>query len=111
MEELDKKYYKIRDVADFLGVTPVTIRYWEREFDSVCPMRSAGGIRYYSPSDIETLRIIHYLLKTRGLKIDAAREQMRINRKNLSNRLLVIDRLLEVRAELDTMLKTLTKRK
>lgn len=111
MEELDKKYYKIRDVAEFLGVTPVTIRYWEREFESVSPMRSASGIRYYTPSDIDTLRIIHYLLKTRGLKIEAAREQMRINSKNLSKRIKVIDQLIEMRTELDTMLKTLTKRK
>lgn len=111
MEDLDKKYYRIRDVAEFLGVSPVTVRYWEREFDCLRPSRSSGGVRYYTPADIETLRIIHYLLKTRGLKIESAREQMRVNRKNISNRLKAIDALLEVRGELDTMLKGLSKRR
>lgn len=111
MQELDKKYYKIGDVADFLGVTPVTIRYWEREFDGISPARTASGIRQYTPDDIETLRIIHYLLKVRGLKIEAAKAQMQTNRKNISNKLKVIGALGEVRDELETMLKALSKRR
>jgi len=111
MEEFDKKYYKIRDVAEFIGVTPVTIRYWEKEFDGISPKRTPSGIRQYTPADIENLRIIHYLLKVRGLKIEAAKAQMQTNRKNISNKLKVIDELLEARTELDTMLKTLSKRK
>lgn len=111
MEDYDKKYYKINDVAEFIGVPPSTIRYWEQEFSEISPIRSAGGIRRYTPSDIETLRIIHYLLKTRGLKIDAAKEQMRLNKKNISKKLKVLSELNEVRSELEMMLKSLAKRK
>ncbi|MCM1490329.1 MAG: MerR family transcriptional regulator [Muribaculum sp.] len=111
MQEFDKKYYKIKDVAEFIGVPETTVRFWEKEFPEINPKRASRGIRYYSPSDIETLRIIHFLLKVRGLRIDAAKHQMHINRKNISNRLKVIDELMDIRHEIDIMLNTLDKRK
>lgn len=111
MEDLDKKYYKIRDVADFIGVPMTTIRYWEQEFAELSPMRTSRGIRHYTPADIETLRIIHYLLKIKGLRIEAAKLQMQINRKNISKKLKVLDELADVKEELNVMLKALSKRK
>lgn len=111
MEDLDKKYYRIRDVADFIGVPQATIRFWEQEFPELSPSRTATGLRQYTPEDVETLRIIYYLLKTRGLKIDAARQQLQTNRKNISRRLNVISELMDIRSELDVMLKSLTKRR
>lgn len=111
MNELSKRYYKIRDVSDFLGVPQATIRYWETEFPEISPSRTPTGIRQYSPSDIETLRIIHYLLKIKGLKMDAAKSQFRQNRHNISQKLKVISELQDLRSELEVMLKTLSKRR
>lgn len=111
MEELGKKYYRIGDVAEFIGVPVTTIRYWEQEFPEISPIRKSRGIRYYTPADIETLRILHYLLKVKGLRIEAAKQQMLINRKNISKKIKVLDELAEVRSELEVMLKTLGKRK
>lgn len=111
MEDLDKKYYRIGDVAEFIGVPESTIRYWEHEFTEISPKRVSRNVRLYTPDDIQTLRIIHYLLKVRGLRIDAAKTQMQVNRKNISRRLKVLDELTEVRDELTVMLKTLGKRK
>lgn len=111
MEEFGKKYYKIKDVAEFIGVPESTIRYWEKEFTELSPMRAGRGIRYYSPVDIETLRIIHFLLKVKGLRIDAAKMQMQTNRKNISKKVKVIDELTDIRNELEAMLKTLAKRR
>ncbi|MDO4336003.1 MAG: MerR family transcriptional regulator [Bacteroidales bacterium] len=111
MEDLDKKYYRIGDVAEFIGVPESTIRYWEQEFTEVSPKRVSRNVRLYTPDDIQTLRIIHYLLKVRGLRIEAAKTQMQMNRKNISRRLKVLDELTEVRDELTVMLKTLGKRK
>ena len=111
MEDFSKKYYKIRDVAEFLGVPQATLRYWETEFPEISPARTPTGLRQYSPSDIETLRIIHYLVKIKGLKIDAAKTQFRQNRSYISKKLKVIGELLDLRSELEVMLKSLTKRK
>ena len=111
MESINKKYYKIRDVAEFLGVPPATIRYWEREFPEISPDRTSTGLRQYTPADIEPLRIIHYLIKTKGLKIEAAKTQFKQNRNNITKRLKVISELQDLRSELEVMLMTLTKRR
>lgn len=111
MEEgLTKQYYKIADVAELLDVPKSTIRFWESEFPECNPTRSPGNKRMYTPADIETLRIIHYLLKVKGLKMEAAKEQLRTNRKNVSKRVEVIEKLTEIRNDLDNMLKALSKR-
>ncbi|MDE6143727.1 MAG: MerR family transcriptional regulator [Muribaculaceae bacterium] len=109
--DLTKKYYKIKDAAEILNVSQPTLRYWESEFPEIRPLRSTSNQRYYTPDDIETLRIIYYLVKVRGLKIEAAREQMRLNRKNITKRMDVIDKLLDVRDELEMILKGLEKRR
>lgn len=110
MEELDKKYYKIRDVAELLGVTASTLRYWEQEFPECRPRRSATNIRYYKSEDIELLKLIHYLLKFKGLKIEAAKEQLKSNRSNVSRRVKVIETLTQTRDELEGILKALDRR-
>lgn len=111
MEDLSKKYYRIRDVADFLGVSQTTIRYWEIEFPEISPARTPTGLRQYTPADIETLRIIHYLIKIKGLKVDAAKAQLKLNRDNISKKLKVINELQDIRSELEVMLKSLSKRR
>lgn len=111
MNDYNKRYYKIKDVADFLDVPQATLRYWETEFPEISPSRTQTGIRQYTPADIETLRIIHYLIKTKGLKMEAAKAQFRQNRSNISKRLKVISELQDIRSELEVMLMSLTKRK
>lgn len=107
----EKKYYKIKDVADFIGEPQTVLRFWEQEFEEIKPVRGENGLRYYTPSDVETLRLIHYLLRTRGMKIEAARLQLRKNRKNVANRLKILDQLTTVRHELKVMLDALKKRR
>ncbi len=111
MDELDKKYYKIKDVSDMLGVTASTLRYWEQEFPECKPRRSSTNIRYYNAQDIKTLKIIHYLLKIKGLKIDAAKEQLHANKSNVSNRVKIIETLTDTRNQLKEMLDALNKRR
>ncbi|MDE6578579.1 MAG: MerR family transcriptional regulator [Muribaculaceae bacterium] len=110
-KDLSKKYYKISDVAEILGISASTIRFWENEFPEVSPMRSVSNQRFYTPEDIETLRIIYFLLKIKGLKIDAAKEQMRLNRNNISKRAAIVEKLQDVKDELTMMLKALEKRR
>lgn len=108
--EFTKDYYKIQDVAEFVGVPQSTIRFWEKLFDEVKPIRSVGNVRYYTPEVIELLRMIHYLLKIKGLRIDAAKEQLRINRKNISRRVDAIRGLEDVKKDLTALLKSMSKR-
>lgn len=109
-ERFTKNHYKIREVAEIIGVPPSTLRFWETEFDGLSPRRSASNQRSYSRSDLELLEIINYLLHTKGLKMEAAKDYLRKNKKNLSRKMQVLDKLEEVRDELDLLLKSLTKR-
>lgn len=111
MRDLTKSYYKITDVAEMLGVSQSTLRYWEREFPECTPARSATKIRYYTPENIEKLRLVHYLLKTKGMKIEAAKRQLSTNKENIARRLDIIEKLTDVRDELFRMLSALNKRR
>ena len=100
MEEFDKKYYKIGDVAEILGIPMSTLRYWETQFTIIRPHRNAKNIRFYTPRDIETIRMIHYLVKEKGLKLDAAQEQIRTNRDGVDKRFEVVEQLKSIRDRL-----------
>lgn len=112
MQKFDKEYYKISEVAEILQVPQSTLRFWEKEFaTSLKPMRTPHNVRYYRPKDIETLRIIRFLVKEKGLKIDAAKEELKKNPHNLSKRVEVIRELKEIREELAEMYHTLSGKK
>ncbi len=100
MQELDKKYYKIGDVATILGIPMSTLRYWESQFTIIKPKRNAKNIRFYTPNDIEIIRKVYYLVKEKGLKLDAAQEQIRVNRDGVDKRFEVVDKLKEIKAGL-----------
>lgn len=108
---MDKKYYKIKDVSEFIGIPQSTLRFWELEFKELKPMRSSRGVRYYTPDDIKLIEIIYFLLKTKGMKIESAKYQLATNRKNISRRLTVIDNLRNIRNDLFEILGGLKKRK
>ena len=105
-----KSYYKIREVAELIGVPQSTLRFWEMEFSVLKPRRSAANQRYYTPADIETLQIIQYLLHTKGLKLEAAKDYLKHNRQNVSRQLKVIEKLEKTREELQTLLDSLNLR-
>lgn len=105
-----KKFYKVREVVEIIGLPASTLRFWESEFKELRPKRSPHNQRLYTPRDIETLEIINFLLNTKGLKIEAAKENLRDNRGNLSRKMEVISKLKEARADLETLLKSLNLR-
>lgn len=107
MEELTKRFYRIGDVAEILGIPASTLRYWEKEFTIIKPTRSAKNIRLYTPKDIETIKMIYYLVKEKGLKLDAAQAMIRRNREGVSKRFEVVERLKRVRDQLKAFNKAL----
>ncbi|MBR2084638.1 MAG: MerR family transcriptional regulator [Muribaculaceae bacterium] len=100
MQELDKKFYKIGDVSDILGIPESTLRYWETQFTIIKPKRNKKNIRYYTPHDIEIISRVYYLVKEKGLKLDAAQAQIRHNRDGVDKRFDAIEQLKGIRAQL-----------
>lgn len=99
-DQLTKKFYGIADVADLLGLSQSTLRYWETVFPQLKPKRSEGATRRYTPRDIELLRLIKFLLKDKGMRIERAKEYIRTNRADLDRRADVVRRLKDVRGQL-----------
>lgn len=48
----------VGEAAQLLGISPATLRAWERRHGTPRPRRAANGYRLYSPADLETLRRI-----------------------------------------------------
>lgn len=69
--------YRIGELARLAGVTPDTIRYYEKEKMMDVPERSAGGFRLYSEADLQRLRFIRHA-KQLGLTLDAIRDLLSI---------------------------------
>ncbi len=104
MDTLDKKYYKISEVAELLDIPQSTLRFWESKFTIIKPRRNEHGTRFYTPSDIDKISMIYYLVKERGLKLDAAQEQIRLNPKGIERRHNTVARLKSMRAAIQGML-------
>lgn len=64
----------IGEVSAELGVKPHILRYWEAQFETVTPLKRAGGRRYYRAEDVETLRTIDRLLNREGFTVRGARQ-------------------------------------
>lgn len=99
-DKLSKKFYKIGDVAEILNVPTSTLRFWEKEFTVIKPKRNTKNIRVYTVKDIETIKMIYYLVKEKGLKLDAAQAMIKRNRDGVSKQFEVIERLKGVSEQL-----------
>lgn len=75
-----KSYYKIGEVAEMLGVSIYTLKYWETQFNELDPPR-LNKQRRYTPADIEIVKRIMELLYVRKYRIEAAKEAMHGYRK------------------------------
>ena len=98
--ERQKLYYTIGEVSEMLDVNQSLLRYWESEFKTIKPKRSPKGTRYYSQKDIEEIKLIHYLLKERKLKIEGAKQILKNKRESVTRTQQVVERLQAIRDEL-----------
>jgi DNA-binding transcriptional MerR regulator len=70
-----KKYYRIGEVSELIGVEPHVLRYWEGEFRQIRTHRVAKQ-RLYRVEDIDLIRRIKSLLYDEGFTIAGARKQI-----------------------------------
>ncbi|MCR4614518.1 MAG: MerR family transcriptional regulator [Bacteroidaceae bacterium] len=102
-----KKYYAIGEVAEMFGVTETLLRYWEKEFPSIQPRKSGRNVRQYTQEDIEEIRIIHNMVKVRGMKLAAARSAIAKNHSKENSTTELINLLQDIRSELVSIKKEL----
>jgi MerR family transcriptional regulator, light-induced transcriptional regulator len=49
---------RIGELSNRVGVSPELLRAWERRYGLLRPARSAGGLRLYSPADVERVALM-----------------------------------------------------
>lgn len=72
---MQKRQFRIGELAKHLNVKKFVIRFWEKEF-SLPAVRSGGGQRFYNEDDINSFCIIKSLLYEQGFTIAGARKYL-----------------------------------
>lgn len=96
----EKIFYSITEVANMLEVNTSLLRYWEKEFDFINPHKSEKGTRQYRKEDIEAIRLVHYLVKDKGLTLAGAKQKLKENKEKVVQTEEIVARLKVVRTEL-----------
>ena len=86
------KYLTISQVSKLLNLTgksskkPLNhvLRYWEKEFTQINP-KKINNRRYYSPEQVEIIKMVKFLLKTKGLSISGAKNLLNLNINKLDD--------------------------
>lgn len=98
-----KLFYSISEVAQMFGVNESLLRYWEKEFPQITPKKGSRGIRQYRKEDVETIRLIYYLVKEKGMTLPGARQKLKDNKETTIRNFEIINRLRGIREELLAM--------
>jgi DNA-binding transcriptional MerR regulator len=109
MENSEKLYYSISEVAKILDENQSTLRFWEKEFGFPMPRTNKKGTRFYTEKDIEEIRTIQYLLRKQQLTISGAKEKLKSSKKDDTARnAKVVGKLEDIKQKLTTIQKYLT---
>jgi len=105
--EISKMYYTMGEVSAMFDVNQSLLRFYEREFDILQPKKNKKGNRYFTPEDVENLKIIFHLIRDKGYTLAGAKEHLKNNIGETKDNQTVINALenlkkflLEVREEL-----------
>jgi len=73
----NKIYYKIGEVCEITGLKPSIVRFWEKEFHQLRPLKLSSNQRYYTSNHIDLLNKIKYLLYEEKLTIEGAKKKLK----------------------------------
>jgi DNA-binding transcriptional MerR regulator len=91
--EITKMYYTMGEVAILFDVNQSLIRFYEKEFDVLQPKKNKKGNRYFTPEDIENLKIIFHLIRDKGYTLHGAKEYLKNNMTDTKDNYKVINSL------------------
>ena len=106
-KEIEKLYYTIGEVSEMLGLNASQIRYWETEFGSLKPKKDRKGNRLFTKEDIETIKLIHHLVKEKGFTIEGAKSKLKSGGDEATKKMKVIDSLKKLRGFLEEIKEAL----
>lgn len=96
----EKHYYSIGEVAEKFGLAPSTLRFWEKEFDTIKPFKNKKGDRFYTQEDIDHLAMINHFVKERGMTLKGARIKIKENKTESENTFEIVQKLQQIKSYL-----------
>ena len=91
--EISKMYYTMGEVAILFDVNQSLIRFYEKEFDILQPKKNKKGNRYFTPEDLENLKLIFHLIREKGYTLNGAKEYLKNNMATSKDNIKVITSL------------------
>jgi len=98
--KIEKVIFSIGEVAEMIGENTSLIRYWENQFDALKPKKNNKGNRLFTKENIDLVKLIHHLVKERGLTLKGAQQKLKENREETIENYEIVKRLQIVRGEL-----------
>jgi DNA-binding transcriptional MerR regulator len=95
-----KRYYSIGEVAKAFDVNTSLIRFWEKEFDAIKPIKNAKGNRKFTPEDVKNIAFIYHLVKERGFTLEGAKTHLKEDKKEALTNFEIITKLEGIKNQL-----------
>ena len=93
----EKHYYSISEVSAKFGLAPSTLRFWEKEFETIKPFKNKKGDRFYTQEDIDHLSLINHLVKERGMTLKGAKTKIKENKAETENTFEIVQKLQQIK--------------
>ncbi|MEO6132428.1 MAG: MerR family transcriptional regulator [Saprospiraceae bacterium] len=103
IQNLEKLYYTIGEVADMFEVSRSLLRYWENEFSFLAPRKNRKGDRLFTKENIQQIQIIYNLVKIRGFTLEGAKQELRKEKTNLTDQSKLVDRMKSIYSRLKSL--------
>lgn len=101
MIEPQKKYYSIREMRTLTGLPSSTLRFWEQQFSQLSPRKDGHGNRYYTAADLEFVKRIKFIRdELKITRIDAIRNELNADKRNIDVRQQAVEILSNIREQL-----------
>lgn len=98
---VEKLYYTIGEVSEILDENPSLVRFWAGKFpDFIKPARNKKGNRLFTAKDLANFKVVHYLVKERGMTLEGAARRMKDNISGEDKRVEVISMLTSIKEKL-----------
>jgi DNA-binding transcriptional MerR regulator len=111
----EKDYYSIGEASRITGVKPYILRYWEKEFAFLRPVRRTSGHRKFTRKDLDAIRRLRELLYEKKFTVEGAKALLRREARGGSAQISMelgessaaVQLLKDVRSELEDMVAAL----
>lgn len=102
-DNTQRMFFNIKEVASHFDVNPSLLRYWETQFDLICPRKTDTGTRQYTRQDIGNIAIVYNLVKEKGLTLEGAQQVLKRNLDEEARKTKLLERLERIRKELKAL--------